>query len=202
MKHYLYHEGGNISSIGHCQDDADPPEALNGAALLVCGPPLDGVMGHTHRVVDGELVAYTAEQSASKSEQPMLARWCNDEMRWVELRTLAKLRRDSWSRIKAERARRLAGTFLAGGQTYNCNREAIAIAANGAMLAKAALDLTWSKTWTLADNTRITLTADQVFVVARACDNYIGALWSTGHTLRTQIAAATTAEAVEAITWP
>lgn len=113
---------------------------------------------------------------------------------------VSKVRR--WSAIKAERRRHVAGTFTAAGKTYNCNREAITLATHGAMLAKAALDLTWTKTWTLADNTSATLTADQVLTVARAFDDYIGGLWVTGRTLRAQIAAATTIAQVEAITWP
>lgn len=116
--------------------------------------------------------------------------------------TVATAKARRWSAIKAERRRHVAGTFTAAGKTYNCNREAITLATHGAMLAKAALDLTWTKTWTLADNTSATLTADQVLTVARAFDDYIGALWVTGRTLRAQIAAATTIAQVEAITWP
>ena len=123
-------------------------------------------------------------------------------MAWVDLRTLAEARVEKWAAMKAVRTARLTSTFTAAGKTYDCNREAISMATAGAMLAKAALDLTWTKTWTLADNTNITLTADQVLIVARASDNYISALWDTGRTLRGQINAAATIAAVDAITWP
>lgn len=105
-------------------------------------------------------------------------------------------------RIKAARDRLGIGTFTTEGRTYNCNREAINTAAVGAMLAKASLDLAWTKTWTLADNTSATLSANQVLSVAKACDDYITALWATGRALRAKIEAATTVAAVDAITWP
>lgn len=115
---------------------------------------------------------------------------------------LPAARSSALERIKAARDRLGIGTFTTEGRTYNCNREAINTAAVGAMLAKASLDLTWTKTWTLADNTSATLTADQVLAVARACDDYITALWATGRTLRAQIEAAATVAAVDAINWP
>lgn len=126
----------------------------------------------------------------------------NGVLQWVDARALADVKVTAWGAIKSERERRLFGTFAAGGKTYDCNREAINTAATAAMRAKNSLDLTWVKTWTLADNTSATLTADQMIAVALACDAYIGDLWATGRTLRAQIGAATTITQVEAITWP
>ena len=128
--------------------------------------------------------------------------WNSLAMQWADPRTLADAKAEKWAAMKEVRATKLTGTFTAGGKTYNCNREAIALAAIAAMLAKAALDLTWTKTWTLADNTSTTLTADQVLIVTRVCDDYINTLWATGRTLRAQINAATTIAAVDAINWP
>jgi hypothetical protein len=126
----------------------------------------------------------------------------NGALYWRDDRTLADAQAERWGAIKEARADRLTATFTADSKVYNCNRQAISTAAIGAMLAKARLDLEWSKTWTLADNTSTTLTADQMLAVAKACDDYITAIWSTARTLRAQIYSASTVSAVDAINWP
>ena len=138
----------------------------------------------------------------SKPYAKATLRVANGALYWSDDRTLADARAEKWAAMKVARSAGLNGTFSAGGLTYNCNREAIVMAAVEALLAKAAPEPAWTKTWTLADNTSATLTADQVLAAARACGDHIGALWATARTLRAQINAAATIAAVDAITWP
>ena len=120
----------------------------------------------------------------------------------ADAETIRPAKAAAWQRVKDSRDRKMRGTFTAAGRAYDCDREAIAMAASGAMLAKASLDLAWTKKWTLADNTSATLTADQVLVMVRACDDYISALFDTSRTLRAQISAAATTAEADTINWP
>ena len=171
------------------------------AADITANTP-EGCVAVTGAPPAGEHYRAAGEWVAKPAKPRQTAQWEASTKGWIDARTLAEARVERWSAMTAVRTARLTSTFTAGGKTYDCNREAIALAAIGAMLAKAALDLTWTKTWTLADNTSTTLTADQVLIVARACEDYITALWATGRTLHAQIDAATTIAAVDAITWP
>lgn len=194
-----YHiESGEIMATMMADSDSLEQNVQTGQSAII-GEYSNGI-GY---ISYGAFSEYSSAVKSAKAQRPTYqAVWSNTSMAWVDYRGIHQVKADAWARIKAERDRRMAGTFTAAGKTYNCNREAINTAATGAMLAKAALYLTWTKTWTLADETSVTLTADQVLTVARVCDDYISDLWATGRTLRTQIAAATTRSDIEAITWP
>lgn len=122
-------------------------------------------------------------------------------MAWVDARALPQAKADAWSRIKAERERRLAGTFTHAGHTYDIdpvNLSGASIDAREALIAGEP----WSQLWVLADNTVATLTAAEMIAVGRACKAEVSNLWATSQYLRGLIEAATTSAAIEAITWP
>lgn len=131
----------------------------------------------------------------------------NGVLQWVDARALADVKVTAWGAIKAERERRLAGTFTHAGNTYDIDPVNIAgasIDAREAVLAGEALPLGigWSQMWVLPNNTTVTLTANQMISVGRACKTAVSNLWATSQYLRGQIDAATTIPQVEAITWP
>lgn len=126
---------------------------------------------------------------------------------FVDTRTLAAKKLDKWAQVKAERSRREVATFSCAGLTYDCNVKAITGSALSAVIAKNAIigqiiGPPWAQTWVLADNSVTTLNADQMIAVGQACKDYIAGLWATSQSLRDQINAAQTAEAVAAVTWP
>ena len=123
-------------------------------------------------------------------------------MAWVDARTIAHAKADAWARIKAERERRLAGTFTHAGHTYDIDPVNLSGATIDAREALLAGELLWSQMWVLSNNTVVTLTATQMIAVGRACKTAVSSLWTTSQYLRGLIEAATTIDQVEAIAWP
>lgn len=182
---------GEIISLGSFSDDTQRDANLPpGGEILPSAPP-----SREHY----RLGAAWVRRPDKPGEQHV---WNKTAKTWTDTRTLSQAQANKWFSIKSIRSSKAAGTFSEGGREYNCDPVAIAMAATNAMLAKAALELTWTKAWTLADNSTATLTANQVLLMARACDDYITGLWATGRTLRKQIDAAATIVAVDAIAWP
>lgn len=149
----------------------------------------------THYFWDGIFVAFPAQPNINMT-------WSWATHHWIDGRSLDTAKYDKWQAIKAIRSTKAGGTFTEGGRVHNLDPVAITLAATNAMLAKAALEVTWIKAWTLADNSTAMLTANQVLRMARACDDYIDGLWTTGRNLQTQITAAATLAAVDAVAWP
>lgn len=111
------------------------------------------------------------------------------------------LRATRWAAVKAERERRLGGTFQAGDRVFQIDQLNIPGAALDALRAQLAGEA-WAQTWVLADNTAATLGAAEMIMAARAMRDDISALWATSEALRAQILAAETAEALAEIAWP
>lgn len=149
----------------------------------------------------GKFVAYTPEQAASKSTAVRGALWSNVTMGWVDQRSLVQAKADKWAAIKVERESRSLGTFKVGDAEFQVNESKITGAVLDAMIAKTTGE-TWHQPWGLVDNSVLTLDADQMIAVGRACKAYIGGLWAVSQTLRGQVDSATTAEGVAAVVWP
>lgn len=114
---------------------------------------------------------------------------------------LAEVRAARWEAIKAERERRLTGTFTHNGNVYDIDPVNIAGAAMDAREALIASE-TWSQVWVLADNTTVTLTATEMIALGRAAKAAVSELWGISQYLRGLVAAATTPEEVAAVAWP
>jgi hypothetical protein len=120
--------------------------------------------------------------------------------------TVANAKARRWADIKAERARRLTGTFRHAGKGFDLDQPAIEAAAAAAARALAAGLVFPKRRWVLANNTTTRLDAAELAALADACDAEVTAIRLTAQDLREALAAiddATgTLEQVAAVQWP
>lgn len=96
----LYDATGEILQNGLCPEGMEPQ--LPGAFLLHTDSYVSEL---EYYVLYGRLEAYTAEQSALKSNPPAYgARWDNANMCWIDTRSVNTM----WADVRAERDKRLA----------------------------------------------------------------------------------------------
>lgn len=110
----------------------------------------------------------------------------------------------AWARIKAARDTAIAAGVTYNGNVYDSDATAqlrVTGAATMAQLAIASGDTTYSITWTLANNSTVTLTAAEVIAMAQAVGTNYQTNFAKGQTLRAQIVAATTQAQLDAVTW-
>lgn len=134
----------------------------------------------TYRVIDGQHTYY----------EPM--------------QDIESARELQWNEIKAERDRlEQAGVPYLGkildSDTVSVQRIAIAVQAAQSAIAAGQ---TSTLSWTCADNTTLTMTAEQVCGMSVALAQYSDQLHQIARGLREQIEAATTVEELDIITWP
>jgi hypothetical protein len=118
--------------------------------------------------------------------------------------TLLETQDKQWEQIKAERDRREQSGFPYMGKTFDSDAlsvQRISIAAQAAQAAISA-NQAFSIDWTCADDSVLTMTAQDMISVPVALAQYSDSLHQTARGLREQIYAATTADEVQAITWP
>ena len=169
---------------------ADMPLAQGAVTRIVVQEP---VMPHTHRVVDGQVVALPQQPSEHHEFDYSAGQW-------VDPRALQDFKDAKWSEMKHERATREFSGFTWDGSTFDSDQLSQS-RISGVALA-AALDPTMVVDWTLKDNTVRTLTAAEFVQAATSMLVFVGALHATSRLLREQIEAAQSREAVEAIAWP
>jgi hypothetical protein len=119
---------------------------------------------------------------------------------WEDPRTLADFQDIKWEAIKLARAANETGTFQWNGHTIDADMARLNGAATSVMIAQAA-GYTYSDVWTLADNTTIPVTGQDIFAMGLALAAHVSACHSRGRALRQLIYSCTTKEEVEAITW-
>jgi hypothetical protein len=123
---------------------------------------------------------------------------------WEDRRTLAQHKLMKWVEIKAERAAREYGTYTTPqGQVVDIDAQSqarILSTYSLAVDAKAAA-APFSVVWTLADDSEVTLNANQMIAFGKQVMQYISGLYDTARGLRAQIVAASTVAEVEAIQW-
>lgn len=113
----------------------------------------------------------------------------------------AKLRQ--WALVKDARDAAQFGGFTWDGSTFDSDamsQQRIMGAVQLAMMAAAAAQ-DYSVDWTLADNSTRTLAGANVLAVGEALGALVKGAFDRGVTLREQINAATTVEAVQAVAW-
>ncbi len=109
-----------------------------------------------------------------------------------------------WAAIKQHRSELEYGQFTWDGSEFDCDRDSTAKimgAVQTAMLSAQANQV-FSVDWTLADNTTRTLSGADMISAGMTLMATVSDLYETSRTLREQIEAATTAEEVQAVTWP
>lgn len=132
-----------------------------------------------------------------------LLKWNGGTTQWVDPRTLDEAKTQARARVKASRDMAEHATFTCDGHTYDADPVAtgrITGATCGAMMA-AMNNSPFSKDFTLADNTVVTLTGAQMMAVGAALITQVGAAFDKGRSLQAEIDAATTNAAADAVVW-
>lgn len=127
--------------------------------------------------------------------------WSWDGVRWVDQRSLTDARTAKWEAVKLERSRRLGGTFTALGHIFQIDLIMVPASSLSAMQAQLSA-APWEKQWTLANDSRVTLSAADMIAVGQAMDVTVDTIWNTSQDLRDAIEAAQTVSAVDLVSWP
>jgi hypothetical protein len=117
----------------------------------------------------------------------------------VDTRTLADFKSAQWATIKQARELAEFGGFVWDGSLFDS--DAISQQRIQGLVHIANLDPSMTVGWTLADNTTRTLTSADGIAVGIALAAHVNTQHVKARALREQIDAATTPEAVQAITW-
>ena len=112
---------------------------------------------------------------------------------WIDPRTLDDLKTQKWNEIKAERDQLEFGGFEFEGNIYDSDQ-----ISQGRILGATSAGL--SQVWTLADNTTVNLTADQLVQIYQALQTHTASVHQRGRIAREVIMSATTKEDVESVT--
>lgn len=193
-------ESGEISRSVTC-----PPDMLE----LQAGPGelvLEGAGNDsTHYVVDGALAAYTAEEKSRKSQPPVRrAKWSNQIMDWIDLRTLEQRKEEKWEQLKQARSAALDALLVTPYGVFDSDPESRQNITDSVLLVKTLNELGQPSSidFTLADNTVRTMTASEMIEVGLLLGAKVQAAHATGRALRLELDAAQTSEEVDSIAWP
>lgn len=118
-----------------------------------------------------------------------------------EAETLARAKAAKWGQVKATRDLVEYGNFTWDGSTFNADAESRNRIMGAVQLATLAAGAgqPYAVVWTLADNGTRTLSAADMMAVGAALGARVGSAHARAAALRTQINAATTLSALEAI---
>ena len=116
-----------------------------------------------------------------------------DLKQWIDPRTIEQIKAQKWTEIKAERDSLEFGGFAFEGNIYDSDQ-----ISQGRILGAASAGL--SQVWTLADNTTVNLTADQLVQIYQALQTHTASVHQRGRIAREVIMSATTKEDVESVT--
>ncbi len=111
---------------------------------------------------------------------------------WIDPRTLDEIKDQKWAQIKQQRNAMEFGGFVYNGNTYDSDQ-----VSQGRIMGAASAGV--DQVWTLADNTTVELTAQQLKELYIALQSHIANAHERGRVARQAIYEATTAEQVEAI---
>lgn len=122
---------------------------------------------------------------------------------WVDPRTLVDHQDAAWERIKLDRAAAATTAITVAGHTYDADPESRANIVGSFASAQDAIanGMPWQREWTLADDSSVWLTAEQMVQVGRALDAQVDAAHQRGRQLRAQIYATTDPHQLTNITW-
>lgn len=152
----------------------------------------------------GNPVAYSPTEKAAKANRPAYSTaWSNVTMSWNDPRSLNQAKLDKAKEIRAARDEVIFGPFEAIGYTFDGDRDAqnnFRTAYQSAVMA-LQYDTPYSITWTLADDSAVTLSALDVYNVGNILINRVRYAYEVERNLRAIGLAATTVAEVDAITW-
>ena len=111
---------------------------------------------------------------------------------WVDLRTLDEIKAQKWDEIKTQRDQLEFGGFEFEGGIYDSDQ-----VSQGRIMGAALAGV--EQVWTLADNTTVSLTAQQLQQLYASLQAHIASVHERGRIARQLIFDAVTKEEVEAI---
>ena len=114
---------------------------------------------------------------------------------WIDPRSLDEIKAQKWTEIKVQRDRLEFGGFEFEGGVYDSDQVSQGRIMGTAAAAAAGVD----QTWTLADNTTVSLTALQLKQLYVALQAHIASVHERGRMARQLIFEAQTKEQVEAV---
>lgn len=122
---------------------------------------------------------------------------------WIDSRTVEDIKANQWAKIKAARAAAEFGVFAWSGSTFDADTSSQSRIQGAAQLATLAImnNQPFSIDWTLADNSVLTLSAEDMIAVGQAMGEHINAQHTKARLKREQINNAATVAEIEAITW-
>lgn len=179
---------GRIKRHGMCQETDFPNQAKFGEGVI-SEVIVSADMAY---VFDGLLVGAGPRPSESHT-------FNYDTKQWEDLRTLQDLKAAQWEAIKQARSAAEYAGFTWDGSTFDSDATSQNRITGAVTLAQ--MSPAFSVDWIPANNTVRTLTQADMLQVGAALGAHVAAQFATGVTRRAQIEAATTKEAVEAITW-
>lgn len=186
MEHYLYYESnGQIRAL--CKASDAYPDLLS---ITIYDAASVQMLGQY--VSDGELV-----NLPQKPAPNYIFNYTTKQ--WEDLRTLQAVKTAQWETIKQARSAAEYAGFTWDGSTFDSDATSQNRITGAVTLAQ--MSAAFSVDWILADNTVRTLNQADMLQVGATLGAHVAAQFATGVTRRAQIEAATTKEAVEAITW-
>ena len=138
-----------------------------------------------HYVNNGELKLMVSQPSLNRTYNYMTHQW-------EDSRDLDEIKAQKWAEIKSERDQLEFGGFEFEGNIYDSDQ-----VSQGRIMGAAAAGV--DQTWTLADNTTVSLTASQLQQLYAALQANIASVHERGRIARQLVFEAETKEEVEAI---
>lgn len=111
---------------------------------------------------------------------------------WVDPRTLDEIKAQKWEEIKSQRDQLEFGGFEFENKLYDSDQ-----VSQGRIMGAAAAEV--DQTWTLADNSTVELTAQQLKELYAALQAHIAGVHERGRIARQKIETALTYEEIEAV---
>jgi len=192
---------GAIHQTGHCQSlDQCTSIVPPGYAIVECEP---GVSGYTHRVLNGDVVAYDSAASMALMRGAPAEGYTWDPATgvWADSRTLDHAKAQAIARLLAARDALEFSPFVVAGLTYDADDQAQRRIAGAVQLAvmSGMASQPFSIDWTLADHSTVTLDGPAMMAVGIALGQSVQAAFERYRTAAAAVAAATTPAQADAI---
>lgn len=129
--------------------------------------------------------------------------WSWESKSWTDPRTLAQVQAAKWGQAKGWRESAINADMSTPFGVIQCRPEDRSNISDAVTLANSLheLGLPVAITWTLADNTAVTLDRTQMIQVGLLLGQRVQTAYGRGRALRAQVGSATTIADVEAIQW-
>ena len=155
-------------------------------------------------IKDGEPTAYTPEQLATIAARPSVVhKWSNKLMLWLDPRNIEQLKEAKWEEIKERRLAALLAPLETPFGVFDADeRGAVNIKDTiNLQAALVSMEMPSEVTFTLADNTEVELTQQQMLTVGILLGARTQEIYSKGRALRVRIDATNSPGELSEIFW-